>query len=358
MAMAADAAAKPARRTAAPSAALSSASPRRARPAVAGAIAARAWRPGLDRAHAGAAVAVLAGTALLALASPGAAAALGSASGPLLLVGGALIGVPHGSSDFVVAHRVMRPGLGAWWLPAFLAGYLALVALAMASWALMPLATLIGFLALSGLHFGWGDMRAGAATARPALAFAVRATTPVLPIFLVHPAGVAPFVAALGGVTEGGALHLLDALRWPLGLPWGVALALVTLPPLFGDARSRVAGRDAGELLAVALAAVVLPPLLGFGLYFCLVHAPRHMAELAADHHPTRPAAAARLVAAVVVPSALVCLALLYASWDGLAGLLDTETLVTWSLRVIAALTVPHMALEACAAWRTRAPGA
>lgn len=310
------------------------------------------WRPAVDRAHGTAAIAVLSCTALLALVSPGAAAALGAASGPLLLVGGALIGVPHGSSDFVVAHRAMRPALGRWWLPAFLAGYLALVALAMACWALLPLATLLGFLALSGLHFGWGDMRAAPAPPRPALAFAVRATTPVLPIFLIHPAGVAPFIAALAGVPESAASRLLEVLRWPLSLPWALALAVVTLPPLLGAPRSRAQARDAGELLAIALAAAALPPLLAFGLYFCLVHALRHMAALAEDHHPTRPAAAARLVAAVVLPSAAVCLAVLALSWDGIAGLLDTATLVTWSLRVVAALTVPHMALDGIVAWR------
>ena len=318
----------------------------------------RPWRPAVDRAHAAAATAALAGTALVALASPAAAAALATASGPLLLLGGALVGVPHGSSDFVVAHRLMRPALGPWWLPAFLAGYLALVALAMGCWAALPLATLLGFLALSGLHFGWGDMRAAAPPARPALAFAVRATTPVLPIFLIHPAGVAPFLAALGGVPEAGALRLLEALRWPLGLPWAAALALVALPPLLAPAGRRAGARESGELVAVALAAAALPPLLGFGLYFCLVHAPRHMAELAGDHHPTRPAAAARLAAAVVLPSALACLALLSVTWDGLAGFAGTEALVTWSLRVIAALTVPHMALEALAARRPARPAA
>lgn len=320
--------------------------------------AAGAWRPAVDRVHGAAAIAILGGTALLALALPGARGALLAASGPLLLLGGALIGVPHGSSDFVVAHRVMRPAFGAWWLPAFLLAYLALVGLTMAAWALLPLATLLGFLALSGLHFGWGDMRAAAPPRHPTLAFALRATTPVLPIFLIHPAGVAPFLAALGGVGESGALRVLEALRWPLGLPWAAALALVALPPLLGRSGHRAALRDAGEILAIALAAAALPPLLGFGLYFCLVHAPRHMAELAEARHPRRAGAAARLVAAVVAPSALLCLAVLAVTWDGLAGAFDTATVVTWSLRVIAALTVPHMALEAVAAWREDPPGA
>ncbi len=102
---------------------------------------------------------------------PGLAAAgeaLSSRGGALLLVGGALIGVPHGSSDFVVAHRLMRPALGWRWLPVFLAGYLALVGATHGGLVALPLATLLGFLAISGLHFGWGDMRGRAPPARPA----------------------------------------------------------------------------------------------------------------------------------------------------------------------------------------------
>ena len=104
----------------------------------------------------------------------------------------------------------------------------------------------------------------------------------------------------------------------------------------------------------MATAAVMLPPLLAFGLYFCLVHAPRHMAELAHAVHPRRPRAAALLVAGVVLPSALACLAALALTWDGLAGALGTDAVVTWGLRAVAALTLPPMALEWMA---SRAPG-
>lgn len=308
-----------------------------------GSLAVGCWRPAADRIHGIAATAALSGTALLCLASPLASGALQAQGGVLLLVGGALIGVPHGSSDFVVAHRLMRPALGRRWLPCFLAGYLTLVAATMTAWFTMPLATLVAFLVVSGLHFGRGDMRNVAPSARPGLSFAVRATTPVLPIFLIHPTGVAGFIAALGGVSEPATLQLLHALRWPLLVPWSAALAAVALPPLLAGGRRAV---DPTELLSVAFAAGVLPPLLAFGLYFCLVHAVRHMLQIAEDHHPGRPRAAAALAAGIVVPSALACLVALYVAWDGLAGFLDTDAVVTWSLRIVAALTVPHMALE------------
>ena len=307
------------------------------------------WRPAVDRIHGISAIAALSGTSLLCLASPLAGEALHAWGGALLLVGGALIGVPHGSSDFVVAHRLMHPAFAWRWLPIFLISYLALVAVAMAAWFALPLVTLIGFLFISGLHFGAGDMRDAALSGRPGLAFAVRATTPVLPIFMIHPEGVADFIAALGGVSEPATLHLLHVLRWPLLLPWGVALAVVALPALLTGGRRAL---DAAVLLSITLAAIALPPLPAFGLYFCLVHAVQHMLEIAADHHPARPCAAAALAAAIVMPSALICLVALWFAWDGLAGLLDTDAVVTWGLRIIAALTVPHMALEWMASHR------
>lgn len=47
-----------------------------------------------------------------------------------------------------------------------------------------------------------------------------------------------------------------------------------------------------------------------------------------------------------MLPSALACLVALAATWDGLAGVLGTDAVVTWGLRAVAALTLPHMALE------------
>ena len=74
--------------------------------------------------------------------------------------------------------------------------------------------------------------------------------------------------------------------------------------------------------------------------------------DLAEEVFPRRPTAAALLAAGVVVPSGLVCLGVLFWTWDGLGGVLGTDALITWGLRIVAALTVPHMVLEGVAARR------
>ena len=157
-------------------------------------------------------------------------------------------------------------------------------------------------------------------------------------------------IALLGGVGQPAVAGALDVLRWPLLLPWSVAVSCLVIPRMLSPRRgpAETPGRlDALEISVLALAAVTLPPLLAFALYFCLVHAVRHMVGIAADHRPVDARPAALLAAAIVVPSALVCLAALALAWDGIAGSLGTTDVLAWSVRLIAALTVPHMALEA-----------
>ncbi len=308
----------------------------------------RRWRRQVDRSHALASTFVLAGAVLVALAWPSAVTDATAWGGAALLVGGALIGVPHGSSDFVVAHRAFEPTFSRGWLPMFLVGYLTIVALVLLSWAAAPLATLLAFIVLSCLHFGRGDL--GAEDHGEGLTLAVRATTPLLPVLLLHPGGVEDLIASLAGMGEPSVARAIDALRWPLLLPWAGLLSCVLVPRVLWFKRDAAGKRrrdDALETLAIADAAVVLPPLLAFALYFCLVHAVRHMIAIADTQHPHDARRAALLVATLVIPSAAVCLAALALTWGGLAGELGTEDMLVWSLRIIAALTVPHMALEA-----------
>jgi hypothetical protein len=85
----------------------------------------------------------------------------------------------------------------------------------------------------------------------------------------------------------------------------------------------------------------MLPPLLGFGLYFGLVHAPRHLLRLGAWHDHSNRRRAFIWLAYVAVPASLVCafgLTLIACTLhDVSVGLLVP------TFRIIAALTLPHM---------------
>ena len=304
------------------------------------------WRDRFDRRHgAGAAVVLLAlaGSALFI-----APTVWQAWSGGVLLLGGALVGMPHGSADFVVAHRVLRPRFGRSWLAMFVSGYLALTGAVLACWTLAPLTTLLVFLTISGLHFGAADRADDGGGLWMARGLA-RATTPVLPIFLLHPVEVGQLLALLGGMSDTRAIGALVSVQVPLMGAWICLvgfLALSVLTSWRGSESSSVPQREAMELVVLGLAAYLLPPLVAFAGYFCLLHAVRHMADLGETVHPEDAWAAARLVALVIVPAALVCLVLVALFWDGIAGALSTQAIIVAALRLIAALTVPHMLLE------------
>lgn len=327
---------------------------RRVRTAATGAAGSRAeWYPAFDRAHWRGAVALLVTLVVWGVLAP--ASLSGPAGGALLLIGGALIGLPHGSSDFVVAHRLLRPRLAGWWLPAFLIAYLLVTATVLLGWRFAPVGTFLAFLAVSGLHFGAAEEGA-APSGDAAVCYLARATTPIVPIFLCHPAAVAGIIGPMIAQPAAAVAFRLDQLR-PAGLTlYAVLLGIVVLGALAAARRNPTSSRsrEAVELVLLALAADLLPPLPVFAAYFCLLHAVRHMAQLGRDVYPRNGRAALGIAAAVVLPSALVCGVALSVAWDEIAGAMTTASLVATALQVTAALTVPHVLLEWWAARSVR----
>jgi Brp/Blh family beta-carotene 15,15'-monooxygenase len=253
----------------------------------------------------------------------------------VLLTGIVLVGFPHGAFDHLVARPILAPRLGRfWWVPFGLA-YIALAGAVCLAWAVAPLPTLVLFLAGSVVHFGLGDLEEA-----PVLcgvprwaAVIIHGALPILLPVGFHPDEAVPVLAAIGGVTEPAMMAVLSISIWLVPL-WVGALAwmwLVTLP-----------SRASAILTAItAVGFVTLPPLLAFGLYFGMVHSPRHLLRLAAWYDPCQSHRAARWAAHVVVPAGLVCalgiVGLVWAEPDASIGLLVPI------FRLIAALTLPHM---------------
>ena len=295
-----------------------------------------AWLGPALRMQSVAATALMAGFCLAALAGVrfGAGVQLG-----VLLGGIVTVGFPHGAFDHLVARSVLEGRLGRhWWIP-FLAGYVGLAGLVWLAWALAPAATLAGFLAASVLHFGLGDTEDGlapAAVPRGMTVLTLGAMPLLLPMAL-HPEAAAPVLAALAEApveTVRDALHgatwLLPA--WLAGFAWVMLAAWRE-------------GRGVAERLVTAAAFALLPPLLAFGLYFGAGHSVRHVLRLGAWHAACDPRAAARWLAAVILPAGLTCAAGLGTlAWLGRDV---TADVLTPCFRVIAALTLPHMVVTA-----------
>jgi len=256
------------------------------------------------------------------------------------------VGIPHGALD----HLITVPTMNFRSMFVFVAGYLAVTAVAVIAILLWPVAGFIGVVVMSAVHFGMGD----ASFTRQLDPTAGSLPTPWW-VYAI-PAGALPVIVPLTNAESAKALALVNPalVDWHFGmdtvLMWGVlvlsALAIVWLlvARKFADAR---------DIVALGLLALFTPPLVAFAAYFGLWHALRHTARLSLEYPPahvevkrgqwisglwkvTLPGVPA-LVGTVIIAAVIAAL-----------GLGSLDSYLWFLLVVIWALTVPHMALT----WR------
>jgi len=221
-----------------------------------------------------------------------------------------VVGLPHGAADWLLVAPASRRSA----LRSFLLYTLAGGVIGIAAW-LFPTAIVLGFLALSVVHFGLADERdLRSFESRPrrptALRFGgvARIATFLLLVCALHPAEVAGLFLRVERLLghEGGD----PVLQWTLATVSPFALAasagawLVSLGGV-GVYRFRagVAARrerrfevEAGEGVLLLGAAVLLEPIFAVGLYFLCWHAWRHC-HLVAERLAAGRLAAGRLTA-------------------------------------------------------------
>ncbi len=250
-----------------------------------------------------------------------------------------VLGVPHGALDGEAARAVLRPRFGWAWFPVFSLPYLGLSALVLLAWRWAPGLTLAAFLAASVWHFGTEEAENG-----DGLEVIVRGGLPIAMPTLAHPEAT----AAVFQTVAGAPLPQLPEWLWAAAMAW-LALALVW--------SGHAALRRQGRLLAVpgllAGAFVVLPPLTAFAIYFVGVHAPAHTAALI--RHPVRAPRvrddrSAALLALPITALTLLIGAALWPFYDGTVP----DRLLALTIQGLAALTLPHMLLDAGLARRER----
>ena len=186
----------------------------------------------------------------------------------LLALGGVvLIGLPHGAFDGAIAAclgQANRPVA----MIRFIILYVALAGLVVGLWLVFPVASLVGFLGISIVHFGLGDARAGTGWFRFVQAVAHGGVV-VAGISQSHRLEVDVIFGYLIGGDAAPVWMAIDVASVMIV----VALAIYAWRA-FWDARWRFGFLEAG-LLILLFAAV--PPLVGFALYFCCVHSARHL---------------------------------------------------------------------------------
>ena len=289
-----------------------------------------------------------------------------------------VFGLPHGAVDPFVLRRGL---LGR---AAVSAVYLAVALAVLGVWAWAPRASAVAFLGLTALHWGLGDLHTLVAfdgavhlrtRAQRAAFVAVRGGLPMLVPLVAAPDVYRRVVGWMAGALDPAApvsasLGAAEALFRPdVRLALGVGFAVLAVSSLaLGFRRAGGAGQrawriDAAETTGLAVFFALVDPLLAVGVYFCLWHAPRHLARLVAwspaavEQVEASGAIGGRVwagVAARALPGTAGALALLGALWVGLGPAATVGGAVGLYLAVIAAVTVPHAAVVA---WMDRAEG-
>ncbi len=236
-----------------------------------------------------------------------------------------LLGVPHGALDPLFAQALPQLNSRAAWF-GFVVVYLLLGALVVGLWWVFPMVFLVGFLAVSVLHFS-GDLSAGAGWLARLVYGAAVITLPaawhdaeLLRLFsqLVGPDAARPVVAVLSFFAA----------------PCLLALLLVAGRSVRHD------GWRALEVLALGLLAWTATPLLGFAIYFCAMHSARHILRTQ-QYAGVSPA---KLAGVALLP--LLALSGLCAlGWTLLPATPLDEGLLQGLFVGLAALTLPHMVL-------------
>ena len=270
-----------------------------------------------------------AAVAALALALLAASYFVGAGAQPWLLVAATVAGLPHGALDGARGRRVFASGQGAEWVVPFGLFYLGLAAAVLLAWRVAPGTALLGFLLLSVAHFGEADGTGEGFVQRIA-----RGGLPTVIPALAHPAMVERLFGWLAGNDAGMVEHIVTG---PVAAVWAIAL-LLAMGRWIGDAR-----RGAWEPLAEAAALVLLfalaPPLVAFAIYFVAIHTPRALSASAADWSTAN----SGTLVLLVVLAALGGTALFALGPPLPVG----AAAVRASFVLLAALTIPHMALDA-----------
>ncbi len=295
--------------------------------------------------------AMIAGLSLLfALACQASAVFSLSTQIAMLSVAVLVLGLPHGGLDHWTGRQLVARG----YLPnmamfAFL--YLLIVAVVVAGWYLLPLATILVFFALSAWHFGLEEQEPAWVANRPTVAnwlgLVARGGMVIWVPMLFQPAAVESLLIRI--VPAGSIMtssHIVTAIRClaPLLLVFAcwdiISLYLATAESTGSTAVARRAG--VARIAAFAVLFATAPPLISFGVYFCGWHSIRGLLHLRDEFQLSASGLFRSLLPITVL--AILCFLGGFVYWQTVQSLSDA------ALRTVfiglSAVAVPHLLLH------------
>ncbi|MEN8771609.1 MAG: Brp/Blh family beta-carotene 15,15'-dioxygenase [Glaciecola sp.] len=180
-----------------------------------------------------------------------------------------ILGVPHGALDYDIAKQAFETK-HIFWLILFFISYIVVASMSTYLWYLFPTVCLVLFLLISIFHF--------ASDWRNSLQFSTSIALAALVI-----CGPAVFYA-------NSILHIFEGLMIgtesakniaQIMLIIAVSASVVLLVNVLQGYFTTVRFWIRYELLGLALSSLLMPPLVHFVLYFCLLHALKHMYDFA-----------------------------------------------------------------------------
>ncbi|QWC19051.1 Brp/Blh family beta-carotene 15,15'-dioxygenase [Halorubrum sp. 2020YC2] len=296
-------------------------------------------------------------------------------------LGTLVVGMAHGAVDHLVPLRGAPDVSLGRSIAVVSVVYAVLGGAVVAAFFAAPVAAFAGFIALTWLHWGQGDVATLAvagvdhlpSAAERWLALVVRGGLPMGVPLIAHPEEyrlVAEWIVGLFLVDPGAAATAVDPLFAPaVRVGVGVGMAAATLASVaLGYRRVRNGRdpggwrRDAGEVAVLWAWFLLAAPVFAIGVYFALWHALRHVGRLVlVDPEAAGAASAGDAVgalarfgrdAAPLTLGGFLVVAAVGASVP--AGVAAPGDLLAVSLVAIAAMTLPHVAVVA---WLDRRQG-
>ena len=275
-------------------------------------------------------------------------AGLPAITGPVALIVaglGFLVGVPHGAADHVMAARLSggRSMVGI----AVVYGVMAAAAWALLEWGGLP--ALIVVVALSAVHFGLGELEVGRQlTGWPSGRWtAIAIVIAGCGALLLPLARSGDQLTGVAAAVSPGLAPLIGGkpLEITLAAVWLVAAVVAVIAALWSGHLW-----VATDIVLVGALGMLAPPLVAFAVWFGGWHAIRHCARMltvepqcAALVSAGRDRAAVlRLIRLAALPSAAALATVLALGWITVTAS-DPTVVVAEILRLLLALTVPHM---------------
>lgn len=259
---------------------------------------------------------------------------------------GLLVGLPHGSVDHLLAIRSTgRP------IPVVMTAYAALAVLTWVGLSAAGQVALGSVLVLSLVHFGLGEMQVyrrclGWPSGRTVSIAVAVAGTGALLLPLARSGDLVQVIAAALSPTLASILAV-DAVRLGLGTLWILAAGVTVLAAVRAGQRTVVL-----DIALIGLLGTTAPPLVAFAVWFGGWHAVRHTGRLLSTEPGCAELVAVGRTGAAVRrfarlgrwPSMAACIGLVLLL-AATATAPDLELAVAELLRVLLALTVPHMVI-------------